>query len=394
MTMRLAPEFDMFCLALRVLQQPEEAAALRNAIAARPDWNAIVKGARRHRLAARALAGLQACGAAGVPDKVINALRRQSATAVQHDLAQTAEIARLMRRFADAGVRALVLKGAVLSAQLHDGAYPRGARDIDLLVDPAQTAQAHALLDAAGYRSLHPARSPAQGEAYRRAIKDVEYVRIAGGVRLELHDRLTDNPNLLRCDFEVLWREREAVELGGYQVPPSPASACRFILPRTAPAMPGERLRWLVDLAAALRAPGGVEADLTAADANGLGAAMRHALLLAHDWLGLSVAAGVRRKRARSPVCSGSTAFSRIFMPTPPGSRRRDAQPGGALCAIRSGSGSIACRSRRTAATGCGRYGANGFRRTTGTWCGCPTLSIFLYPVIRPIGWLLRRRRR
>jgi hypothetical protein len=72
MSMRLAREFDMFCLALRVPQPPGDAAALRNAIAAKPDWSTVVKGGRR-----------------------------QSATAVQRDRAQTAKIVRPMRRFAD-----------------------------------------------------------------------------------------------------------------------------------------------------------------------------------------------------------------------------------------------------------------------------------------------------
>jgi hypothetical protein len=61
----------------------------------------------------------------------------------------------------------------------------------------------------------------------------------------------------------------------------------------------------LLDLAAALREPGAIDAALIQADEAGLGAAMRHALMLAHDWLGLPVgettlaqaraSAGVRR---------------------------------------------------------------------------------------------------
>jgi len=394
MTMRLAREFDMFCLALRVPQQPQDAAALRNAIAAMPDWNAIVKGTRRHRLAPRVLAGLQACGAPGIPDTVIKALRRQSATAVQRDLAQTAEIVRLMRRFADAGVRVLVLKGAVLSAQLHDGAYPRGARDIDLLVDPACSAQAHALLGAAGYRSLHPAQSPAQGEAYRWAIKDVEYVRIAGGGMVELHDRLTDNPNLLPCDFEVLWRERETVELGECQIHTLARERLPLYLAAHGASHAWERLRWLVDLAAALRAPGSVEAALAAADANGLDAALRHALVLAHDWLGLAVAARVlAQARANMRVQRLDRILAHLYADAAWQQAPRRATWQGFVRY------SIWQRLYRLSLKADGHYRMRQMRRewfSPNDWdvVRLPDALIFLYPVIRPIGWLLRRRRR
>ena len=58
MTMRLVPEFLLFCLALRHPQLPEDAEALRRAIMADLDWNCIIAGARRHRLASHVLAGL------------------------------------------------------------------------------------------------------------------------------------------------------------------------------------------------------------------------------------------------------------------------------------------------------------------------------------------------
>ena len=71
MTMRLVPEFLLFCLALRHPQLPEDAEALRRAIMADLDWNCIIAGARHHRLASHVLAGLASVRHRLIPDRVI-----------------------------------------------------------------------------------------------------------------------------------------------------------------------------------------------------------------------------------------------------------------------------------------------------------------------------------
>jgi hypothetical protein len=48
--MDVAPEFRLFCLALRRPQRAEDAEALRATVAAAPDWAAVLAGARRHRV--------------------------------------------------------------------------------------------------------------------------------------------------------------------------------------------------------------------------------------------------------------------------------------------------------------------------------------------------------
>src|SRR5207253_8779034 len=115
-TMHVTPEFHLFCLALRRPQRPEDAAALRAAVAAGPDWTRIVAGARRHRITPLLLAGLQA-GGSQVPDVVLAELRRDALATTARNLAQIAEVGRLSQAFAQAGVRVLGLKGVALSAQ-------------------------------------------------------------------------------------------------------------------------------------------------------------------------------------------------------------------------------------------------------------------------------------
>src|SRR5260370_21771310 len=211
--MPVSREFRLFCLALRQPLRAEDSSAVRDELAAGPDWDCLVEGARRHRVASPLLAGLHACGSPDLPAEIAVELRREALAAARRSLAQTAEIGRLSRLFAQSGTRVLALKGVVLSAQLYGDYARRDPRDIDLLVDPQEFADAEALLIEAGYRRDGPPLSPRQATAYRRWVKDSGYVHAATGSRVELQHRLTANPALIACDFNDLWHYREEVEI-------------------------------------------------------------------------------------------------------------------------------------------------------------------------------------
>lgn len=157
--MDLGPEFCLFCLALRCPQSANDIAQIRGLLSEIEDWRRIVLAARRHRVAARLLAGLEAHGAPSLPTDVAAALRRMSLSDARRALGQVEETGRLYRSFMAAGVNVLVLKGQPLSVQLYGKPRCRRPRDIDLLVDPRQIAAAQALLLRAGYASSRHQRS-------------------------------------------------------------------------------------------------------------------------------------------------------------------------------------------------------------------------------------------
>ena len=147
-----------------------------------------------------------------------------------------------------------------LSAQLYGDASLRGARDIDLLVDPDRMAQADVVLIEAGYRRAVGALSPRQSAAYRRWIKEFQYIHVASGASVELHHRLCDNPHLLAWDFDTLWGERDEVRVGETVLTTLPRRRLALYLCVHGAGHAWERLRWLVDLAVLLREPGSVDA--------------------------------------------------------------------------------------------------------------------------------------
>jgi len=177
----------------------------------------------------------------------------------------------------------------VLSSQLFGNPALRNPRDIDLLVSPDEFVSAESVLLEAGYHRAGAILSQRQNAAYRRWIKDVGYVNLVTGCRVELHHRLTDNPSLLPCDFDMLWRERDQVEIAGITIAGLPCDKLALYLCAHGAGHCWEELRWLVDFAAALSRQGSSRDASERADRVGLGAAMLHALTLAHDWLGLPI---------------------------------------------------------------------------------------------------------
>ena len=385
--MDLTPEFRLFCLAVRPSPSPDDLAAMRLMLAARPNWDSVLAGARRHLLGSFVLSGLRACGATQVPSQVLAELRGGAQRAAMRSVDQMAEIGRLSRIFAAAGIRVMVIKGVALSAQLYGDPGLRGGRDIDLLVDPDRLTEADAIVAEAGYRRSVGPLSPRQSTEYRRRIKDNEYIHVVTGRPLELHHRLTDNAELLAWDFGELWDEREELHLGGTTVATLSRRRQSLYLCAHGGVHGWERLLWLVDLAALLAEP----AD---ADAAGLGSAMLHAIILAHDWLGLPAAERhITRARSNARVAILHRILAHLYA----GAAWH--QMPSRVSWIGMLRYSLWARLYRLLLKSSWRYLATQVSRewfTPADWhvVRLPDNLFWLYPFVRPAGWLLRRWRR
>jgi hypothetical protein len=390
--MNLGPEFRLFCLALRQPRRADDMAEMCRLAAAGPRWNAIIRGARRHRVAAIVLEGLKACGTPHLPEDIAARLRKLSVANARRSLAQIAELRRLAQLFAAAGVRVLVLKGVALAVQLYGDPGARVARDIDLLVDPAEFAKARRLLAQAGYVQRRSFPSAHRSAAYLRRIKEIEFLDPATGGMVELHHRLTDNPYLLTCDFATLWNEREEIRVGDCSI----ATLSRQCLPLYLCVHGADhgwaRLQWLVDFAGAARSQN-LDDALQAATAAGLRTPFMHALLLSRDWLGLPLG-GVALAACRGS--SGAVArrdwlLARAYAatqwyadPAPDSWRRmwRD---------------SLWTRLYRFSVKSDWQYwrsqvGREWFSPADREALPLPDAMSWLYPLLRPWGWLIRRR--
>jgi hypothetical protein len=393
--MRPTPEFRLFCLALRNPQRTADVDALRLASSS-PDrnalnWAALVEGARRHRVADLFLAGLQAAGLADASE-LLAALRRRNNAANRLIIVRGMLITKLARMFSAAGIRVLVLKGLALSMQLYGDPAQREPGDIDLLIDPAQFDEARTLMVEAGLRPKGYPLSSRQRAVLRHLIKDETFVHPGTDTSVELHHRLTDNPELLSTDFDALWRARETISIWGTPVATLSRADLLLYLCAHGGAHAWERLRWLVDLADAVRAMGAEPALALARDA-GLAPALLHALMLAHDWLGLPVGPRLLADASEDPVVVRldrilarlyeGEAWHRIPRRNIPVALQRDRY--------------WQLRYRLSLKPDRGYRARQIMRELTSPadWrtVALPERLFFLYPLVRPIGWFFRRCR-
>jgi len=282
----LAAEFRVLCLAARPPQPGTGAAALTAAIEEGVDWPTLVQAARRHRVVAMTLAGLRAHADLPMPPDILAQLRRLDAVNARRALAQAAELARLSAALAAAGVRMIALKGVAMSLQLHGDLATRGVGDIDLLVAPADFPAADAVLVASGYRRFAPNGDPIPGRVDWEAYRDLGYESPERGQIVELHQHLTANRHRLPQDFARLWNDRGEICLAGVQVAVLPERVLPLYLCVHGAEHCWERLCWLSDMAVLLRRPGAREIILADAATVGLGRTMRLALALAGTLLG------------------------------------------------------------------------------------------------------------
>ena len=394
--MRSTPEFRLFCLALRKPQHAADVDALRLALTGPErnalNWAALVEGARRHRVTDLFLEGLEAAGIAVAGEDLLAALRRRNNAANRLIMVRGMLVVKLARMFSAAGIRVLILKGLALSMQLYGDPARREPGDIDLLIDPAQFDEARTLMAEAGLRPKGSPLSARQRAVHHHLIKDETFVHAGTDALVELHHRLTDNPELLSTDFDALWRARETISIWGTPVATLSRADLLLYLCAHGGAHAWERLRWLVDLADAVRAMG-AEAALALARDAGLAPTLLHALMLAHDWLGLPVEPRLLAEASEDPdvvqldrilarLYEGE-AWHRIPRRDIPAALQRDRH-----WQLRY---RLSLKPDR-------RYRARQIMReltSPADWrtVALPERLFFLYPLVRPIGWLFRRCR-
>ena len=376
----LSPTHRLLCLAAAppLSRSP---AALRRLAAEEIDRRSLVSGAVTHRIAGPVMRGLRAAEIQNFSDDFRRALFNNAEAALK----QCAELARLTRMFATANIRVIVLKGVALSLQLYGDVAMRGVGDIDLLVDGADLPAADALLTEDGYRRETPRPTGGGWRVYR----DIDYVHPQRGSRIELHQRLTSNPQRLPLDFERLWRDRQEVSIAAAKIAVLPDRVQPLYLCVHGAAHGWSRLCWIADLAVLLAAPSARAAALSDAAGFGLDKALRRALALADILLGAPEGAP---PPAPAEAAWARRSIERFFIQTDwrPHPRRGtwtwlrfEFRRRLEVYTMKDG--------RRHIVEELTADLTNPIDRTV---IRLPERLHWLYPLLRPIGWLIRNRRR
>jgi len=196
----LVPEIRLVTACCRWPPSSARDEAVREAAAAVSDWARFLRVVRRHRVTGFVRASLSA---AGVRPAIPIAFRlgRRADDLAGKNAALAAESARFQQMFDEAGVPAMILKGAALARLAYGNAAIKEAQDIDALVLPEHAEKAIKMLEARGYELASPVPGIGIGPAQRRALiqyrNEVSMRHPVQGIYVDLHWALTDGPTFL-----------------------------------------------------------------------------------------------------------------------------------------------------------------------------------------------------
>ena len=284
-----APEFRLLLTCARKNLRPVDAERLAGLCHGPLDWPLFLRLVARHRVAPLVGRSLKGTGYPSVPEQVQSDLRQGVEKSTLKALTQAAKLVQLLRRFEEANIRVLPLKGPVLAMQAYGSLKLRHVGDLDLLVDPGSAWEADRLLKDAGYVRTTPdyPLSPGQAAAFMKIRKDFSYRRAGSAIGVELHWRWSQNAHLLSLSLDELWPKRDFVKLGSDRVAAMPRQELLLYLCAHGAHTGWFRLKWLCDVAELTGDNGGIDMPGLIARADDLGVTrmLAQGLLLAHQML-------------------------------------------------------------------------------------------------------------
>lgn len=237
------------------------------ALAARPEpeallgdgppvgWDRLRPVAARHKAAALLafVVGRGLVPADALAPEVVEELRVVRRRAQVRTLSLVARTAELQAALDRSGVRSLVIKGPVLSQQLHGDPAARGAGDIDLVVDRDDAVAAEATLIAAGYVRTAEGSGPVLPAAPRHLGRHALSLS-DGSTVVDLHWRLEPEGRLLPPSLVPVIERRVAVRVAEADLWTLPAEDMSFLAVVHAARSGWMRLKWVADAAVLLEA--------------------------------------------------------------------------------------------------------------------------------------------
>jgi len=289
------------------------------------DWPALFTLSEGH-----GLTGLLATRVAELPDSCVplefrNKLRERHRAQLLVTLAMTAELFRLLQKFTQAGIAALVVKGPALAAQAYGDPGLRQYGDLDLLMRSKDIHRATEVMTEAGYQGDVPLSAIAAGKI------PGEYLFTRTGTKLpvELHTERTLRYFPRGLPLEKFFERQIRVRLDGRDIPAlSVEDELVFICVHGAKHF-WERLMWIADVAALITRQTCLDWERTMQAARDAGATrmLYVGLRLAADVLELplpeKIATAVKANRVAAKLASQIAGWLPAAGLAPPGLLQR-----------------------------------------------------------------------
>ena len=256
-----------------------------------------------------------------VPPEILQALRERHRAQTFVSLRMTAELFRLLDRFASKAIGALVVKGPVLAVQAYGDPAMRSYGDLDLLVRQRDIRYATELMLADGYRPQVPLSAIDAGKIPGQYL----FGKPDSNLLIELHNDFTLRYFPRRLPIERFFERQIRVPLDGREAPALSVEDELVLICIHGAKHLWERLVWIADVAALVNRQAGINWDRVTASAREVGAErMLHTgLQLAEDLLRMQLPGEASRQIKRDAVAARLARQVQKWLPAageaPPG---------------------------------------------------------------------------
>jgi hypothetical protein len=288
--------FLIACIGTQLAGQASSAASASRPApdAAGLDWAAVIRLAETNRVVPLLAAAVLTNAVTSVAPDAVEDLRNRFRHSAQRGMFFVMELRNLLGALRKAKVRCIPLKGPVLTAGSYRKMGLRDFDDLDILVSPADVAQAVVVMAELGYGGWDIPQ--ARTAAHLTTECEHQLICKERGVTVDLHWAIGRKYFTMPMDFEELWRDTVLTKLIGADVPDfSPEDNILFLCYHGGKHL-FSRLSWVCDVAATIAAHPALEWDRLLARATEMGARrlLLLGLCLAQEVLGSELPAAIR----------------------------------------------------------------------------------------------------
>lgn len=223
-------------------------ARMRELAAKEIDWQYLFLLARRHSVVPLVHLQLDRHAPDLVPPDILATLKKHRLENAARNALLTAELCRLIARFADSGIDAIPYKGPVLAQFAYGNIALRRFIDLDVIVRKTDVLKAREILLNEGYT---PAKSLSlsQQELLLRTQHNLQFSRDNHRLIVELHWDVAPQLFASSVNTDRLWQELITIDLNGTLVKSFSAADLLFSLSVHGSRHLWERLAWICDVA-------------------------------------------------------------------------------------------------------------------------------------------------
>ena len=214
------------------------------------DWTSLLRMALRHRILPLLYRSLHTACPDAVPQTIRTELHHHFHANAQRNLFLAGTLLQLLRLLEVHNICAIPYKGPVLAAAVYGNLTLRQFGDLDILVRKQDVPRVKALLLAQGYRWW----DQRPFTCFPRLRRVYEFVSADGQVLVELHWAITSSTFYFPLDPACLWEHCDTVSMLGTPVRTMAPEHLLLILCVHGAKHHWERLAWICDVAALLRA--------------------------------------------------------------------------------------------------------------------------------------------